>query len=251
MIKFMNRLAWILVALVILGAISWWLYHYTEDQRRLRQLEREKQQLQEMVQRLTSQTRVAEMLLLNRGTEAGQPTMQLLFVEYARDGQVAANVRRFTVRGREVHIDAKVIRFERSFLYDNDPLRGTSIALFTRIFGNLTSPQDAEAIDPQGIAPEVYRGANPDAAAFEAKLWGDFWRLLEDEAYAKEHGVRIAQGEGVWWPPQEGKLYTLAIAADGGLELKSEAVKAIYLEAIKKLAPTTTTAPATMPASRR
>jgi hypothetical protein len=94
---------------------------------------------------------------------------------------------------------------------------------------------------------EVYRGSDPQAAEFEQRLWKDFWRLLEDESFAKQHGVRVAQGEGVWWPPEQGKLYTLSIASDGGLELKSEPVKAIYIEAMKRLAPTTTTAPATRP----
>lgn len=251
MVSLVHKLTWILVAAIILAGASWWLYRYTENERRIRDLEREKQQLQAMVQRLTSQTRVAEMMLLERSTEEGHPAMQVLFVEYARDGEVAANVRRFSLKGREVHVDAKVIRFERDFLYENDPLRGTSVALFTKIYGNLTSPENGAPIDPEGAAPEVYRGANPEAAEFEARLWKDFWRLLEDEAYAKEHGVRVAQGEGVWWPPQEGKLYTLSIAADGGLELKSEPVKAIYLEAMRKLAPTTTTAPTTLPHDRQ
>ena len=247
MLGTVNKLAWILIAAIILAGASYWMYRYTESERRVRQLELEKQQLQQMVERVTSQRRVAEILLTGRRMSDGVPQLDLLFVEYSKDGEVAVSVRQFTVQGREVHIDAKVISFDRGFLYENDPLRGSSIALFTRIFGDKTAPERGEAIDPQGAAPEVYRGADPRAAEFEQRLWSDFWRLLEDEKYAKQHGVRIAQGEGKWWPPQEGKLYTLSIAADGGLELKSEAVKAIYLEAIKRLAPTQATVPTTAP----
>jgi len=204
----------------------------------LRRLEQEKQQLQDMVDRLTSHRRVAEIMVIDRRTSSDGPEIDLLFVEYARDGQVAANTRRFTIHGNEVHVDAKVIRFQRGFLYEDDPLRGSSIALFTRIYGDKTPPEHGIPIDEQGVAPEVYRGADPRAAEFEARLWKDFWRLLEDDEYAKMHGVRIAQGEGIWWPPQDGRLYTLSIAADGGIELTSEPVKAIYLEAMKRLAPT-------------
>jgi hypothetical protein len=235
MLKTLNRLAWILVAAVLLGGISYWMHRYTENERRIRQLEVEKRQLQAMVQRLTSQRRVAEMIVTGRRVEEGVPKLQLLFVEYARDEQTPVSVRDLTLSGTEVHIDAKVIRFDRNFVFEGDPLRGVSVALFTRAYGDKQTPEKGVVLDPAGVAPEVYKGADPAAADFEARLWKDFWRLLEDEPYAKAHGVRVAQGEGVWWPPQEGRLYTLCVGADGGIALKSEPVKAIYLEAMKKL----------------
>lgn len=244
MLKLLNRLTWIVVAVAVLAGISYWTYRYSENERRIRKLEEEKQRLQQIVQRITSQKRIAEMMLTGRRVEQGVPMMDMLFVEYARDENTPASIRRFTVTGDKVHVDAQVIQFERSFVYDGDPLRGVSVALFTRIYGDKTAPEKGEPIDPAGAIPAVYKGADPDAAAFETKLWSDFWRLLEDSQYAKEHGVRIAQGEGVWWPPKEGKLYTLSIAAAGGIELKSEQVKGIYLEAMRKLAPAPDTQPA-------
>jgi len=232
----LSKICWVLLAAIILAAASWWMYHHIEGERRIRQLEREKAQLQQIVERLTSHRRVAEIMLLGRaGSTADSPRMQLLFVEYARDGQQAVTIREFDIEGTEAHVDAKVIRFERDFLFQNDPLRGASVALFTRIHGNRTSPEKGLRIDELGAVPEVYRGAHPDAAEFEARLWRDFWRLLEDQQFANEHGVRIAQGEGVWWPPQDGRLYTLAIASDGGLELTSEPVRPIYVEAMRRL----------------
>lgn len=247
MLRTLNRLACILVAAVILGGASYWMYKYTESQRRIAQLELEKAQLKQFVERLTSQRRVAEMMLIGRDNVDGVPIQKMIFVEYAKDGQTPVAIRRYDIRGKEVHVDAKVIQFDRGFIEENDPLRGSSVALFTRMYGDKTAPENGEVLDPPGQSPAVYAGANPQAAEFEAKLWKDFWKLLEDPEYAKQHGVRIAQGEGVWWPPTEGKLYTLSIAADGGLELKSEAVKAIYVEAMKKLA--AGAAPATAPAA--
>ena len=62
MLKVLNRLAWIVVAVAVLAGISYWTYRYTENQRLIRKLEEEKAQLQQIVQRLTSQKRVAEMM---------------------------------------------------------------------------------------------------------------------------------------------------------------------------------------------
>ena len=235
MLSWLNKLAWIVIVSLILGGVSYYLYRYTENDRRIHQLEQETTHLKQMVQRLTASRRVAELMLTGRRTDAGQPITKMLFVEYARDQESAVNVREFELTGNEVHVDAKVIRFDRDFVLENDPLRGCSIALFTRIFGDKQAPAQGPLIDAPGVAPEIYKGANPASADFEARLWKDFWRLLEDPVYAKSHGVRVAQGEGVWWPPQEGKLYTLSINADGGLELNSEPIKPIYLQAMKKL----------------
>jgi hypothetical protein len=235
--KTLARLSWIALTAVVLAALSFWLYRYTEDQRRIAQLEREKEQLRQIVNRLTSQRRMAEIIVTGREGSGKDQKVHLLMVEYARDGQTPAVVREFVTSGSEVHIDAKVIQFERDFLFENDPLRGASIALFTRIYGDQTAPDKGEPIDPVQDAPLVYKGADPGAAEFEARLWCDFWRLLEDQAYAKQHGVRVAYGDGKWWPPKEGTLYTLSIATSGDLEVKAEPVKAIYLEAMKKLSP--------------
>lgn len=244
MIKLLNRLTWTVVAVAVLAGISYWTYSYTENERRIRKLEEEKQRLQQIVDRITSHKRIAEMMLTGRRVDQGVPKMDLVFAEYARDEKTLANIRHFTVSGTNVHIDAQVIQFDRAFVSEGDALRGVSVALFTRVYGDKTAPEKGEPIDPTGGIPAVYKGADPGAAEFEAKLWSDFWRLLEDPQYAKERGVRIAQGEGVWWPPKEGKLYTLSIAAAGGIELKSEQVKGIYQEAMRTLAPAPDTQPA-------
>ena len=154
MLKVINRLSWIVVAVAVLAGISYWTYRYTENQRLIRKLEEEKAQLQQIVQRLTSQKRVAEMMLLGRRVEKGVPKMDLLFVEYARDENTPASIHRFVIDGSEAHIDAKVIQFERSFVFDGDPLRGVSVALFTRIYGDKTAPsRGRRSIRPGGFLP--------------------------------------------------------------------------------------------------
>jgi hypothetical protein len=49
-------------------------------------------------------------------------------------------------------------------------------------------------------------------------------------------GVRAtggAQGEAVWRPFEPGKLYTITLQHDGGLNITSEPLKGIYSEALK------------------
>ena len=80
----------------------------------------------------------------------------------------------------------------------------------------------------------MYRGADPRVGEFEHELWTNFWKLAEDEAYRKEKGVRVAQGEGVWVPFQPDRLYTLTLESDGGLNITSSPLKGVYREALKR-----------------
>jgi hypothetical protein len=152
------------------------------------------------------------------------------------------------------HLDAKVIKFDNDFVKENDPLRGQSIALFTRLYGDLQAPEQGHHIDQPGQIPQVYRGSDPRVSRFEQDLWLSFWRLADDAGYRRQVGVRIAQGEGLWWPIEIDKLYTVTLEADGGLNLTQEPLRGIYREAIKGMtrdpaptmdATTSTTDPAT------
>ena len=200
-------------------------------------LEEQKQQLQAVVRHLSDEKRVAEILVQDQKPVNGVMRTTLLFVEYAKDGTTALATKKFTIDGNTAHIDAMVIKFERDFVAQNDPLRGHSIALFHRLFGETQSPDSAYAIDESGKIPDVYQGGNGDPAAqkaFEQTLWQNFWRLAEDKEYRQTKGVRVANGQGVWGPFTMDKLYTLTLDADGGLNLTSEPLKGIYREAMKQ-----------------
>jgi hypothetical protein len=208
-----------------------------EQQRQ--KLEEQKQQLQSIVQRLGEEKRVAEVLVTEQKTASdGLLRTTLLFVEYAKDGS-ALPPKTFTIDGNTAHIDAMVIKFERDYVAKGDPLRGHSIALFRRLFGETQSPQEAWRIDEPGKIPDFYRGKdspeqNPRLASFEQELWQDFWKLAEDKDYRASKGVRVANGQGIWGPFAPDKLYTLTLDADGGINLTSEPLKGIYREAMKQ-----------------
>lgn len=192
------------------------------------------EQLTKMVQRLEAETRRAEILVTDQSTDAaGRLKTTLLFVEYARDGSPLP-AKRFVIDGKMAHLDALVVKFDGQYVTQNDPLRGHSIALFTRIYSDTQSPEKAHAIDDPGQVPAVYQGGEPRITEFEQGMWRDFWRLVDDPLYREKMGVRVAQGEGVWGPFEPGRLYTITLEADGGLNLTNEPLKGIYMEALKR-----------------
>jgi hypothetical protein len=210
--------------------------------RQLEQLEREKQKLQEdkdhlqtAIERLSAEKRVAEVLVTDQSQVDGKLKTTLLFVEYARDGS-ALPAKTFTINGNAAHIDAMVIKFDRGLVAADDALRGHSIALFHRLFGDDQPPEQGFPIDAPGSIPDVYRGRkqSADQQKFEQDLWHNFWRLADDKAYRQEKGVRVANGQGIWGPFAADRLYTITLDADGGLNMASEPLKGIYREAMKQ-----------------
>jgi hypothetical protein len=219
---------------VTIAIIAVLLYrNHTAQERHEAELENQNQQLLRVVDRLTDEARVAEMLVTDQKIVNGLPQTTLLFVEYARNHS-ALPPRIFTIRGNEVHLDAMVIKFDRDFVEKNDPLRGRSIALFTRIYGDRQSPDEGSTIDTPGQIPGYYQDADQRAGSFETELWTNFWKLAGNEQYRKEKGVRICNGEGPWWPCEADKLYTISIESSGGLNVTYEPVKPIYREALKQ-----------------
>ena len=223
-----------LTAFIIAGAVGIWLYesHFSQSHE-LAKLEEKNHVLTQMVQRLSDEKRVAEVLVTDQKIISGVQQTTLLFVEMDKTNH-SLPPKSFTLEGSMAHIDALVIKFDRHFISEGDPLRGASIALFTKIYGDKQTPANAFAIDEPGKIPDIYRGSDPRISEFEQDLWKDFWKLTDDANYRLENGVRIANGQGLWGPFEPGKLYTITLESDGGLNMTSAPVQEIYLEALKQ-----------------
>jgi hypothetical protein len=225
-----------LATLVLTGSVGVWVYQEKfAASAKIGRLEKEKEALKQVVQRLSDEKRVAEILVTDQKVDSsGELRTNLLFVEYTRGGE-SLPPKVFTIIGKLAHLDAMVIKFDHKFVQDGDPLRGHSIALFTKIYGEQQSPANAPAIDESGKVPEIYRDADPRLANFEQDLWKDFWKLASDEDYRKQKGVRVAMGQGVWGMFEPDKLYRVTLESDGGLNLTAEPLRGIYREALKKI----------------
>jgi hypothetical protein len=234
MLRALSKILALCCALVA-GSIGIWVY---QDRfltsARIAKLEKEREALKQVVQRLSDEKRVAEMLVTEQGVDSsGELRTTLLFVEYTRGGE-SLPPKVFTIVGKLAHLDAMVIKFDHHFVQDGDELRGHSIALFTKLYGDQQPPKDAPSIDEPGSIPEIFRDADPRLAEFEQELWKDFWRLTSDEDFRKQKGVRVAMGQGVWGMFEPEKLYRITLESDGGLNLTSEPLRGIYREAMKK-----------------
>jgi hypothetical protein len=224
--------------LLVIASAGVALYTYqTTTSRTIEKLQDEKRELEKVVTRLSVENRVADILVSNQETDAaGVMHTTLLFVEYDKKGEPLP-AKSFTIEGDTAHIDAMVIKFDRELVAQDDPLRGHSIALFTKIYGENQRPADAMMIDAPGAIPAVYRGADPKTSEFELSLWKDFWKLYEDENYRKSRGVRVEGGVGghsVWGPFKPDRLYTITVESAGGLSMTSAPLKGVYREALKQ-----------------
>lgn len=219
---------------MIVGSIGIWYYQdHFSARHQIQQLEEKTRVLKQVVQRLSDEKRVAKVLVTDQKRVNGVLQTTLLFVENDRNGE-SLPPRSYVVEGEMAHIDALVIKFDRHFVSEADPLRGHSIALFTRIYGDKQSPADAQPMDEPGRIPDIYRGADPRVSQFEQELWKDFWKLAADASFRQEKGVRVANGQGVWGPFEPDKVYTITLESDGGLNIASEPLEGIYKEALKR-----------------
>jgi hypothetical protein len=213
-----------------IGTIAYVRHNSVES--RLRASEARNEELQQFVGRLSGERRVANIIVTGSDTVGGVRQTTLLFVEFAKDGRELP-AKRFRIEGNWAHVDALVIKFDRDFVRTNDPLRGHSIALFHRIFGDKQRPEDGALIDAPGTIPAVYQGADPKVSAFERDLWDRFWQLTTDADLRTEKGVRVATAQSVWGVFEPDRLYTITLETAGGLSLTSEPLKSIYREALK------------------
>ncbi|HLL90102.1 MAG TPA: hypothetical protein VK324_12440 [Tepidisphaeraceae bacterium] len=222
---------------LLLVATTVGLYAYrahTAAERQLAAAESRNRELATFIQRLSGERRVANVIVTDRSTDAtGTVRTTLVFVEYAADGREMPP-KRFTIEGDRAHIDALVVKFDRDFVLQGDALRGHSIALFHRLFGDRQTPADGFPIDEPGRVPDLYKHADSRVSAFEQELWSNFWRLTTDEAYRRDKGVRVAVAQSVWGPFEPDRLYTITLEAAGGLNITSEPLKGIYREALRQ-----------------
>ena len=102
-----------------------------------------------------------------------------------------------------------------------DALRGTSVCIFRRLFGEEQSPAEGAVLDAAGLQPLAYtddEGPNP----LHQKIWGRFWEIANDPELGESLGVRAAQGEAPFIEAQAGKSYTIELRASGGLTIRTD-----------------------------
>lgn len=153
----------------------------------------------------------------------GEVLTTVHFIEVDEEGEPLGDPVEAVISGKTVYLDSQVIKFEDEFVEGGDFLRGTSVALFRRIFGENQAPSAGTEIDSAGVHPHPYGGAGDgDADVYYAELWQQFWDYANDPEAAAERGVRAIHGEAPSIEARPGKRYRVELRASGGLSIRPE-----------------------------
>lgn len=164
--------------------------------------------------------RVAKLTVVEQAPkeEGGQTFSTVEFVELNDEGHAIDTPRQFVLPGDTVYVDYKVVKFDDKYVEEKDIDRKTSLCLFSRIFGDEQKPIDGYALDKVNSQPTAYsRGGQ--VSEFEQAIWDDFWTFANDEAKAKEKGIRAAHGQALSMKVQKGKTYRIQLRASDGLSI--------------------------------
>lgn len=223
----------LLLLIVLLGSGTYTAYYL---KRIYHEKDLEIQELKIVVDRLEAETRVAEILVTEQGrnAETGRLETTIKFLELDRNGE-PLSPRHFTVEGDIIYFDSLVIKFDHNYVERGEALRGKSISLFRRIFGEHQKPNEGFPIDEgsdRGSVPDIFR-VNSQPTAFEVELWKEFWRYAVDPKEAKRKGVRIIQGEAVYTRFIPNNIYIITLDHAGGINIKVEPVRQILRDEMK------------------
>ena len=191
-----------------------------ERDAQIRTLTERAQALEAAVRLLRHTERRARIVVLDQARGAdGHLVTRLRFSELNPGGEAVGEPREFTVTGDEVYVDALVIKFEDEFVTAGDALKGRSLLLFRRIFGDRHRPVEAYVLDREGQMPQAY-AAEKAPSAFERDLWAQFWALANDPAEAKRRGVRALHGEAVSTKLRPNGVYAVTFRSTGELTIQ-------------------------------
>ena len=168
--------------------------------------------------------RIAEIDVLEMGmdAESEQPYMKVEFVELGQDGQPVCQPRKFTLNGDVLYVNSQVVKFEDKYVEEAEVLRGASLCVFKKIYGDIDGPAGGQALDRTGIEMGSRYGDGADMSEFEKKIWSDFWEIANDPDQLEAMGIRAIQGEAPYMRVKPGMSYRLELRSSGGVSLVAQ-----------------------------
>ncbi|MSR77755.1 MAG: hypothetical protein EXS63_05960 [Candidatus Omnitrophica bacterium] len=206
-----------LAVLAALLAGGVWLHGWMEESRILRQ----------MVERLSADSRIAEVLVTKSEYDEASKKIKttIKFLEFSASGQ-PLEPKYFTFKGNLIQFQSLVVRFDDKWVRTGDRLKGKSAYLFMKVFvldGDKT--QVFNITEPHEI-PKGYR-VEEKKSEFETKLWENFWTYALDPEARSKVGIKNAQIEAPGSIFVPGTIYTLKIEHDGGIRIDTAPVPAV------------------------
>lgn len=183
---------------------------------------REIERLQTALQLLKVDHRLARIEVLAQAPLASDPgklATTLRFTEITPDSKPLRPPQEMTILGNLAYVDALVIKFEDRYVEQGDQLRGTSVCLFRRLFGEYQQPHEGHPLDAVGARPTAYSPGD-EPSAYERDLWARFWDYANDADKAARAGVRAIHGEAPSIQLRPGKTYDIDLRSSGGLSIR-------------------------------
>ena len=200
-------LAIVLILIFAIGESAYFIFKRFEENRILR----------EVVERLSADSRIAEVLVTRSGYNETSNKIEttIKFLEYDAQSK-PLSPRYFTFHGNLIQFQALVIRFEDKLIRAGDRLRGKSAYLFLRAF--MLDGRDTQVFNltEMNQIPQGYKilGIQSD---WERKLWEEFWDYALSPKARTRTGIKNAQIEAPGSLFLPGMIYTLKIEHDGGI----------------------------------
>ena len=172
---------------------------------------------------LKMDNRVARLRVVDKKTDeaTGELISTVEFVELDDQGNEIGDPKVLELEGDQIYVDFWVVKFDDEFVEQADIDRGTSIALFRRIFSEKRKPEEGFVLDEPNSLPAKYaEGGAP--SEHEQKIWDQFWTIANDRAAAEELGIRAAHGEAVSIKLEEDRTYRISLRASDGLSIVPE-----------------------------
>jgi len=216
------------VVLVAIGAASLYLtYEFVIKPRQamleqiatqkqtISSLEQENQRLAAYLKLIKHFDRRARVEVLRQAPDAKGVLLTTIRVTEIDDaGKPVSVAREMSLPGQEFYFDTLVIKFEDHFVEENDPLKGKALMIFRRVYSNTMKPEEGIVIDPEGRSPEIY-AEQTSPNDFERELWKRFWELANNEALARQKGIRAIHGEAPYMRLEPGKVYEIHLRSTG------------------------------------
>jgi hypothetical protein len=197
---------------------------YDELHRNFELKSAENERLTTAVKLLKVDRRLANVDIVATGKEEnGDPYMDVEFYEVSGEGKKIGETRSFRLKGDELYVSTWVAQFEDRYVETGDLIRGSSLCVFKRIWGNLDGPNGGFALDNpdanDGGVPVFYENESP-ATALERKIWTDFWSVSNDPQKQKELGIRTSSGIAPFIQIARGQTYQYELRSSGGPSVK-------------------------------
>lgn len=211
------NLIFVLALLLVAGRCIYWIAKRIE----------ENQILKEVIGRLSSDSRIAEVLVtqsrFNEETKKIETTIK--FLEYSAEGK-PLEPRYFVFQGNIIQFQSLVIRFQDPLVTAGDKVRGKSAYLFLKAFVLDEAQSQVFSLTENFTVPAGYKVPGVQSE-FEQKLWEEFWNYALDPTARERAGIKNAQIEAPGSMFLPGTIYTIKIEHDGGLRIDTRPVPEI------------------------